>query len=177
VTLSPEAARLLDRVRQAEHAADLYLGEERADPARLAELLQDLDPARLDDRALWNVLFAAGELSQRVDLYRAQALFAATRGLVERTGELDPHPGPERAATIEMAFDFFFGRMTHPLLPLRAKEIVASLEGLLHRSRAARRAALVAVLDELDPDQLDSLEHGLEVLAEMTRMLHERQSR
>ena len=42
-------------------------------------------------------------------------------------------------------------------------------------SRAARRAALSAVLDELDPHQLDSLQHGLEVLAEMTHMLHERQ--
>jgi DNA-binding MarR family transcriptional regulator len=42
-------------------------------------------------------------------------------------------------------------------------------------SRAARRAALSEVLDELDPGQLDSLERGLEVLAEMTRMLHERQ--
>src|SRR6195256_2490177 len=40
-------------------------------------------------------------------------------------------------------------------------------------SRAARRAALSAVLDELDPGQLDSLERGLEVLAEMTRLLHE----
>jgi DNA-binding MarR family transcriptional regulator len=42
-------------------------------------------------------------------------------------------------------------------------------------SRAARRAALSTVLDELDPAKLDSLERGLEVLAEMTRMLHERQ--
>ena len=42
-------------------------------------------------------------------------------------------------------------------------------------SRAARRAALSTVLDELDRSQLDSLERGLEVLAEMTRMLHERQ--
>jgi DNA-binding MarR family transcriptional regulator len=42
-------------------------------------------------------------------------------------------------------------------------------------SRAARRAALSTVLDELDPGQLASLERGLEVLAEMTRMLHERQ--
>jgi DNA-binding MarR family transcriptional regulator len=42
-------------------------------------------------------------------------------------------------------------------------------------SRAARRAALSTVLDELDSGQLDSLESGLEVLAEMTRMLHERQ--
>ena len=42
-------------------------------------------------------------------------------------------------------------------------------------SRAARRAALSEVLDELDPGQLDSLERGLEVLAEVTRMMHERQ--
>jgi DNA-binding MarR family transcriptional regulator len=42
-------------------------------------------------------------------------------------------------------------------------------------SRAARRAALSTVLDELDTGQLDSLKRGLEVLAEMTRMLHERQ--
>ena len=42
-------------------------------------------------------------------------------------------------------------------------------------SRAARRAALSTVLDELDTSQLDSLERGLEVLAELTRMLHERQ--
>ena len=44
------------------------------------------------------------------------------------------------------------------------------------KTRAERRAALSAVLDELEPGQLDNLERGLEVLAEMTRMLHERQS-
>jgi DNA-binding MarR family transcriptional regulator len=42
-------------------------------------------------------------------------------------------------------------------------------------SRAERRAALSEVLDELDPGRLESLERGLEVLAEMTRMLNERQ--
>ena len=42
-------------------------------------------------------------------------------------------------------------------------------------SRAARRAALSAVLDELDAGQIERLANGLEVLAEMTRMLHERQ--
>jgi DNA-binding MarR family transcriptional regulator len=42
-------------------------------------------------------------------------------------------------------------------------------------SRAARRAALSAVLDELDPGRLASLKGGLEVLSEMTRMLHDRQ--
>jgi DNA-binding MarR family transcriptional regulator len=42
-------------------------------------------------------------------------------------------------------------------------------------SRVARRAALSAVLDELDVGQLERLANGLEVLAEMTRMLQERQ--
>ena len=40
-------------------------------------------------------------------------------------------------------------------------------------SRAARRAALAAVLDELAEDQLESLTRGLAVLAEITRMLHQ----
>jgi DNA-binding MarR family transcriptional regulator len=53
--------------------------------------------------------------------------------------------------------------------------LTESAQRIADESRAARRAALSAVLDELDPRQLDSLEHGLEVLAEMTRMLHERQ--
>jgi DNA-binding MarR family transcriptional regulator len=43
-------------------------------------------------------------------------------------------------------------------------------------TRAARRAVLSAVLDELDTSQLERLANGLEVLAEMTRMLHERQT-
>ena len=43
-------------------------------------------------------------------------------------------------------------------------------------SRAARRAALRAVLDRLTPDQIDTLTAGLEVLGEMTRMLDEERS-
>ncbi|MBS1692741.1 MAG: MarR family transcriptional regulator [Actinobacteria bacterium] len=42
-------------------------------------------------------------------------------------------------------------------------------------SRAARRAALSEVLDELDDRQVENLAAGLEVLAEMTRILQERQ--
>ena len=43
-------------------------------------------------------------------------------------------------------------------------------------SRAARRAALSAVLDRLTPDQIDTLTAGMEVLGEMTRMLDEERS-
>ncbi|MGB3481666.1 MAG: MarR family transcriptional regulator [Mycobacterium sp.] len=42
-------------------------------------------------------------------------------------------------------------------------------------SRAARRAVIADVLDELDQGEIDSLEAGLDVMAKMTRMLQERQ--
>ena len=54
-------------------------------------------------------------------------------------------------------------------------QLTEPAQRIADESRAARRAALSAVLDELNPGQLDSLADGLEVLAEMTRMLHERQ--
>ena len=41
-------------------------------------------------------------------------------------------------------------------------------------SRAARRAALAEVVDDLDAHEIDSLTAGLEVLAKMTKMLDER---
>jgi DNA-binding MarR family transcriptional regulator len=44
------------------------------------------------------------------------------------------------------------------------------------RSRAARRAALSAVLDELDEGQRERLADGLAVLADLTRRLHERET-
>lgn len=43
-------------------------------------------------------------------------------------------------------------------------------------SRAARRAALSAVLAELDGSQIEDLAKGLNVLAELTRLLQERDS-
>jgi len=54
-------------------------------------------------------------------------------------------------------------------------QLTEPAQRIADESRAARRAALSQVLDELDPEQLDRLERGLEVLAEMTRLLHERQ--
>jgi len=42
-------------------------------------------------------------------------------------------------------------------------------------SRHARRAAMADALDELDPSQIDQLAKGLTVLAELTRILQERQ--
>jgi DNA-binding MarR family transcriptional regulator len=47
---------------------------------------------------------------------------------------------------------------------------------IVDASRAARRALLSEVLDELDSDQIESLAKGLEVLDTITRLLQERSS-
>ena len=53
--------------------------------------------------------------------------------------------------------------------------LTAAAQQIADASRAAGRAALSEVLDELDPDQLHALSRGLAVMAEMTSKLHERQ--
>jgi DNA-binding MarR family transcriptional regulator len=45
---------------------------------------------------------------------------------------------------------------------------------IVDRSRAARRALLSEMLDELDGDQIDSLTKGLEVIDAVTRRMQER---
>ena len=54
--------------------------------------------------------------------------------------------------------------------------LTVSAQQVADMSRAAGRAALTEVLDELDDDQIDALTRGLSVMAEMTRKLHERQT-
>ena len=51
--------------------------------------------------------------------------------------------------------------------------LTESAQRIADESRAERRAALAAVLDELDAGQVDDLARGLQVLAEMTRKLQE----
>ena len=53
-------------------------------------------------------------------------------------------------------------------------QLTEPAQRIADESRAARRATLAAVLDELDADRVEHLEGGLGVLAEMTRMLRER---
>jgi len=50
-----------------------------------------------------------------------------------------------------------------------------SAQRVADASRAASRAALAEVIDELDADQVDALARGLSVMGEMTRKLRERQ--
>ncbi|ORA26958.1 MarR family winged helix-turn-helix transcriptional regulator [Mycobacterium aquaticum] len=51
--------------------------------------------------------------------------------------------------------------------------LTESAQRIADESRAARRAALSAVLTKLEPDQIAALAKGLDVLSELTRLLHE----
>jgi DNA-binding MarR family transcriptional regulator len=54
-------------------------------------------------------------------------------------------------------------------------QLTEPAQQLADQTRAARRSALGAVLNQLDDEQIDDLTRGLNVLAEMTRMLQESQ--
>ncbi|ALI29670.1 Transcriptional regulator, MarR family [Mycolicibacterium fortuitum] len=51
--------------------------------------------------------------------------------------------------------------------------LTAPAQAIADESRAARRAALASVLAKLDDTQIDHLANGLDVMAELTRLLHE----
>lgn len=55
-------------------------------------------------------------------------------------------------------------------------QLAEPAQQIVDASRAARRALLTEVLDELDDDEIESLAKGLEVLDTMTRKLRERRS-
>lgn len=54
-------------------------------------------------------------------------------------------------------------------------QLTEPAQQLADQTRAARRSALGAVLNQLDDNQIDDLTKGLNILAEMTRMLQESQ--
>jgi len=54
--------------------------------------------------------------------------------------------------------------------------LTESAQRIADESRAARRAALGAVLERLDEDQIERLTDGLAVLADVTRLLREEQA-
>ena len=99
------------------------------------------------------------------------------------------HGGQERTvklkAPIPVYLGYFTARVSADGLLIRTVDaddrrvgrlrLTEPAQHIADESRAARRAALSAVLDELEPGQLVRPERGLDVLAEMTRMLHERQ--
>ncbi len=140
MTLSSDARALLDLARELD--GPLELADTPAEAERVTTVLQRAALDELGERGLWNLLFAAGELSRRVDVYRAHAMFLGATSLVDRAAVEAP-PGSFSAVTLEMCFDFFFARGSHPLVSLRASEVVEALGRLLgHAARPARRAAI-----------------------------------
>jgi DNA-binding MarR family transcriptional regulator len=73
---------------------------------------------------------------------------------------------PNTASTLvsKLASDGLVGRL----------RLTDSAQHVADASRAAGRAALSDVLDELDAHQLDALSRGLSVMADITRRLQER---
>lgn len=138
--LSSAARTLLDRARSVE--GPLEVEGTPAEAECVTSVLHDASVDELGERGLWNVLFAAGELSRRVDVYRSHELFVAAVALVERAAP-GATCGSPRAVTLEMCFDFFFARGGHPVASVRARDVVESLGRLLaHDTRSARRAAI-----------------------------------
>lgn len=141
--MSPGASALLARAERAEVAADLDDGVPATLAADTAELLGSADLRGASPRALWNLLWLAGELSTRVDVYRAQALLEATGKLFERhlAAALTEHD--ELQAAADMAFDFFFNRADQPLASVRADAALEVLGRVLALdNRFCKRAAL-----------------------------------
>ena len=140
--MTPEAQELLARAESAAAAVDLEAGLPAAGArlsAALVELLTEGDLAAASPRALWNLLWLAGDLTVHVDIYRAMQLFSSLARLYERRfATLAAH---EPAA--EMAFDFVFNRPQQPLATLRFADVLALLERVLRLdNRFCRRAAL-----------------------------------
>ncbi len=99
------------------------------------------DWLQLPERARWNLLWVWAELSADVDVYRARVLWNALAGLFARQlHQLDDSPA------VQMVFDFFFRRPSHPLIPAQLASVLALLGSLLGvSSKALQRSALVGL--------------------------------
>jgi hypothetical protein len=151
------AAKLLADAERAQAACDLLASpsERAAEVEALIEIFLGEALASASERALFNLLWIAGELSAELDLYRAASLSAALERLF--TGCLSRlAPDDARAGAAEMAWDFVFNRVSPPLASARAGEVIDSLARVLASgSRVCARAALHG-LGHLRPHALDA---------------------
>jgi hypothetical protein len=138
----------LEAAERAEAACDLEAGLPGG-AARLAEVVTEVcasgDLSRASVRALWNVLWVAGDLTRHVDVYRASRLLGSVVHLFERHVAGAVREGDDAAAPAEMAFDFFFNHPPgeQPLATARVGEAVAALERVLALDNpVCKRAAL-----------------------------------
>jgi len=136
-------AQLLVEAENVDAACDLAVGVPAELARVLATVLTDGDLASASPRAVWNLLWLAGELSTMVDVFRATALLTAVERVFIRHFALVLHQRDELTDAAEMAFDFFFNRADQPLASLHVPTTIASLATiLLLDNRFCRRAAL-----------------------------------
>ncbi|HEY7955960.1 MAG TPA: hypothetical protein VII38_11740 [Polyangia bacterium] len=142
----PDPAALLEAAERVESACDLELGlpagaEALAGATLLA--LDALDPATTSPKALWNLLWLAGDLTEHVDLYRAVSLFDAVERLFATRLAAAPALSTPLTEAAEMAFDFFFNREAPPLASARFDHALSGLGRVLAvENLLCRRAAL-----------------------------------
>jgi hypothetical protein len=151
--ISPEAAALVDDAGAAGHACDL-LPESAGDAATrarvLIEVLRDADLSREPPRAIWNLLWAAAELTWHVDIYRAEALLLAVEALLTRHLSRAVTTRGELADAALMAFPFFFERDDQPLAVMRADTCRAVLTRIAALDNPICRKAAEAALQNLN---------------------------
>jgi len=167
------AIELLARAGRVEAACDLLAppAERAAQVEALIELFLGDSLARASERALFNLLWAAGELSAEVDVYRALALHHALERLV--TGGLRALPaGDDRAAAAEMAWHFVFDRADAPLASARTPEAIETLARVLSAgSRLCARAALHGLghlRQHAQPDDVARIDTLLDAITDPT---------
>jgi hypothetical protein len=121
---------LLEDAAHAEAACELLPELPQGAAACAQRLIALFNDRAMDDaspRAIWNLLWLAGELSVHVDVYRAEALLRAVASFHAR--RLRPAP-PELADCARMAFAFFFDREDPPLLTFRRAACEELLQNL-----------------------------------------------
>jgi hypothetical protein len=117
--------------------------ERGAEVEALVELFLGDGLASASERALFNLLWVAGELSAEMDVYRSLALHHGLERLFTGCLSRALPPGDDRAAAAEMAWHFVFDRPDAPLASARTGEAIDALERVLDASsRLCARAAL-----------------------------------
>jgi hypothetical protein len=150
--ISAEAAELIDDAGAAHHACDLLPEAAAGASARarvLIEVLRDADLSREPPRAIWNLLWAAAELTWHVDIYRAEALLLAVEALFTRHLSRAVTTRGELADAALMAFSFFFEREDQPLAVMRTDTCRAVLTRVAALDNPICRTAAEAALQNL----------------------------
>ena len=120
--------------------------------------------------------YAPGQLSEsQAELLRLSARRPGI-SVNEAAAELGLVPNTASTLVSRLVADGMLTRTTDPadrrVVRLR---LTPSAQAIADESRAARRAALAGALAQLKDTQIADLANGLDVMTELTRLLHERE--